>query len=246
MATPLALGSWLNRPHKVGSTSPGKWVHTNADSEVIVDLPGNTDTLGLQAELQRHAIAIQTRICQQVQLRIDAHGPECPQVCPDAGGGCAALDGFDLEDTSKQIVEYDERSDGGALAARFSCYTTPDNGPNGTYVAMSLTRATDGDVLAYTHNIAVTNKFCSIVQAETTRMIGKTPVLNSDGTGIELYNLKSDPKETTNLADQESETTGRLRDLALGWAKSTGVWKASAVFVRGIRDWFRGLLASMR
>jgi hypothetical protein len=37
-----------------------------------------------------------------------------------------------------------------------------------------------------------------------------------------------------------------LRDLALGWAKSTGVWKASAVFVRGIRDWFRGLLASMR
>ena len=95
------------------------------------------------------------------------------------------LDGFDLEDTNKQIVEYDERSDGGALAARFSCYTTPDNGPLGTYVAMSLTRATDGDVLAYTHNIAVTNKFCSIVQAETTRMIGKTPVLNADGTATE-------------------------------------------------------------
>jgi len=95
------------------------------------------------------------------------------------------LDGVDLEDTNKQIVEYDERVDGGALAARFTCLTTPDNGPNGTYVAMSLTRATDGDVLAYTHNIAVTNKFCSIVQAETTRMIGKTPVLNADGTATE-------------------------------------------------------------
>lgn len=37
-----------------------------------------------------------------------------------------------------------------------------------------------------------------------------------------------------------------LRDLALGWAKSTGVWKASATFARGIRDWFHGLLASVR
>ncbi len=45
-------------------------------------------------------------------------------------------------------------------------------------------------------------------------------LLNSDGTGIELYNLVSDPKETTNLADQEKETAGRLRDLALGWRKS--------------------------
>ncbi|HQY59803.1 MAG TPA: hypothetical protein PK141_00275 [Polyangiaceae bacterium] len=95
------------------------------------------------------------------------------------------LDGFDLEDSNKQICEYDERVDGGALAARFSCYTSPDNGPLGTYVAMSLTRATDGDVLAYTHNIAVTNKFCSIVQAETTRMVGKTPTLNADGTATE-------------------------------------------------------------
>ena len=95
------------------------------------------------------------------------------------------LDGVDLEDTNKQIVEYDERVDGGALAARFTCLTTSDNGPLGTYVAMSLTRATDGDVLAYTHNIAVTNKFCSIVQAETTRMVGKTPTLNADGTATE-------------------------------------------------------------
>ncbi len=45
-------------------------------------------------------------------------------------------------------------------------------------------------------------------------------LLNSDGTGFELYDLKSDPKETINLADHEKETANRLRDLALGWRKS--------------------------
>ena len=38
----------------------------------------------------------------------------------------------------------------------------------------------------------------------------------------------------------------RLRDLALGWAKSTVVWKAAAAFARGVRDWFRGLLTPTR
>jgi hypothetical protein len=37
-----------------------------------------------------------------------------------------------------------------------------------------------------------------------------------------------------------------LRDLALGWAKSTGIWKAAATFARGVRDWFRRMLASVR
>ncbi len=33
-----------------------------------------------------------------------------------------------------------------------------------------------------------------------------------------------------------------LRDAVLGWARSTALWKASATFARGVRDWFRGLL----
>lgn len=93
------------------------------------------------------------------------------------------LDGWDLEDSNKVIAEYDERSVGGALAARFTCATTQDNGPNGAFIAMSLTRATDGDILSYTHNMAVTNRFCSIVQAESTRILGRTLVLRKDGTG---------------------------------------------------------------
>lgn len=131
------------------------------------------------------------------------------------------LDGVDLEDTNKQIVEYDERVDGGALAARFTCLTTSDNGPNGTYVAMALTRATDGDVLAYTHNIAVTNKFCSIVQAETTRMIGKTPVLNADGTATE-----SELKLLEARINQ-ALTEGLLSPGSEGQNASSATWVAS-------------------
>lgn len=131
------------------------------------------------------------------------------------------LDGVDLEDTNKQIVEYDERVDGGALAARFTCLTTPDNGPNGTYVAMALTRATDGDVLAYTHNMAVTNKFCSIVQAETTRMIGKTPVLNADGTATE-----SELKLLEARINQ-ALTEGLLSPGSEGQNASSATWVAS-------------------
>ena len=32
-----------------------------------------------------------------------------------------------------------------------------------------------------------------------------------------------------------------LRDAALGWAKATAIWKASAKLARGVRDWIRGL-----
>ncbi|MBL0198552.1 MAG: hypothetical protein IPQ09_30905 [Myxococcales bacterium] len=131
------------------------------------------------------------------------------------------LDGVDLENTDKQIVEYDERVDGGALAARFTCLTTSDNGPNGTYVAMALTRATDGDVLAYTHNMAVTNKFCSIVQAETTRMIGKTPVLNADGTATE-----SELKLLEARINQ-ALTEGLLSPGSEGQNASSATWVAS-------------------
>lgn len=37
-----------------------------------------------------------------------------------------------------------------------------------------------------------------------------------------------------------------LRDRALGWAKSTEIWKAAAGVTRSVRAWFRGLLASLR
>ena len=61
-----------------------------------------------------------------------------------------------------------------------------------------------------------------------------------------IFHVGYDPLMRIGWFNQLMTWVIHLRDRALGWAKSTGVWNASAVFVRGIRDWFRGLLASMR
>ena len=37
-----------------------------------------------------------------------------------------------------------------------------------------------------------------------------------------------------------------LRDRAIRWAKSTAAWQAAVGWVRGAREWLRGLLASLR
>src|SRR5579859_8186523 len=53
------------------------------------------------------------------------------------------LDNFDITDGSGQVIEYDERTIGGALAARFTCARTYANGPNGAFIALSLTRQSE-------------------------------------------------------------------------------------------------------
>jgi arylsulfatase A-like enzyme len=45
-------------------------------------------------------------------------------------------------------------------------------------------------------------------------------LVNADGTSAELYDLETDPKETTNLASQQLDTTERLREAALAWRRS--------------------------
>ena len=45
-------------------------------------------------------------------------------------------------------------------------------------------------------------------------------LLNADGSDCQLYDLKSDPKETTNLADKNHELTVRLKAKALAWRNS--------------------------
>lgn len=91
------------------------------------------------------------------------------------------LDGWSLEDTNQQIVEYDEENTGGLLAARFTCFRTWGNGPEGAYIAMSLTRADENSNLSLTNNMCVANEVCTIVQANTELVVGKTFVLDSDG-----------------------------------------------------------------
>ena len=45
-------------------------------------------------------------------------------------------------------------------------------------------------------------------------------LVNADGSGVELYDLKKDPRETTNRADQEPEIAARLKESALRWRRS--------------------------
>jgi arylsulfatase A-like enzyme len=45
-------------------------------------------------------------------------------------------------------------------------------------------------------------------------------LVNADGTKVELYDLGTDPKETTNLAEKKPDETKKLKEAALQWRKS--------------------------
>ncbi len=91
--------------------------------------------------------------------------------------------GYDLFDANNELVEWDDRADGGAgCAARFTTLRTWSNGPRGSFVALSLTRAGDGQTTSLTHNFAVVNAGLNTVQLATENVIGRTLLLNADGT----------------------------------------------------------------
>lgn len=92
--------------------------------------------------------------------------------------------GASLEDADGNLVEWDDRVDGSAgSAARFTTLRTWANGPNGAFIALSLTRSEDGTLLSHTHNAAVVNLACQTVQKATEdAAIGESLLLNDDGT----------------------------------------------------------------
>jgi len=104
------------------------------------------------------------------------------------------LAGWSIDDDD---TEHDERSDGGALAGRFTCFTTLVNG-SGVYIAKDVTRASDSSTLFLPNNVQVTNVACTIIQEETTRLLGQSVILNDDGT-IDA-NQAVDLEETVNAA----------------------------------------------
>ncbi len=131
------------------------------------------------------------------------------------------LSGWDLEDENGTLVEFDERVDGGGLAGRFTCLRTYSNGPNGSYVALSLTRAGEGSLLSRTHNMAVANLACTIAQAETENAIGQVLVLKSDGTAEEASLNVIEGRVNTALE------IALLQNRAEGPRASKAVWVAS-------------------
>jgi len=91
---------------------------------------------------------------------------------------------FDLYDAAGNLVEWDDRVDGeAASAARFTALRTWANGPLGSFVGLSLTRAQEGSLLVHTSNVAVVNLCCTTVQLNTEdAAIGVDLDLNPDGT----------------------------------------------------------------
>lgn len=131
------------------------------------------------------------------------------------------LAGVDLEDEDGNVVEFDERTDGGGLAGRFTCMRTYGNGPRGAFIAMSLTRASEGSLLSRTHNMQVANLACTVVQAATEDAIGQVLVLQSDGTATDA--ALAVLEERVNSALQ----IALLQDKGEGQRASSAVWKAS-------------------
>lgn len=137
-------------------------------------------------------------------------------------------DGFSLEDADGNIAEFDERVDGGALAGRFTCFRTWSNGPEGAFVALSLTRATEGSLLSRTHNMAVTNLACAIVQAETENAIGQVLVLNDDGTATDDSRKKIEERVNSSLEIH------LLAQRSEGPRASKAVWRMSPADVLNV------------
>lgn len=131
------------------------------------------------------------------------------------------LSGWEITDQNGTFVEYDETTDGGALAGRFTCFRSFKNGPLGAFIALSLTRDTDNAILSRTQNMAVTNLACTVCQSATEAAIGQTLILNSDGTGT--TGSLSLLEKQVNKALQVS----LLQQFQEGPRASNAVWEAS-------------------
>jgi len=138
---------------------------------------------------------------------------------------------FDLFDADGTLVEWDDRVDGGAgLAARFTVLRTWANGPTGAFVALSLTRATDGSLLSLTHNMAVINLAQTTCQLNTENVIGRSLVLNDDGTAT------SDSLSTIQAEINAALELALLQNRGEGQRCSSAVWTPSTTDILNVPE----------
>jgi hypothetical protein len=131
------------------------------------------------------------------------------------------LTGWSLLDEENNLAEWDDRVYGGAgSAARFTTARTWSNGPNGMFIALSLTRDTEGSVLSKSHNLDVTNEACTAVQLKTENVVGRSDfILNDDGTAT------ADSLATvTKDVNEELEARLLTNKLGEGPRASKAVW----------------------
>lgn len=148
------------------------------------------------------------------------------------------LDGWDLENEDGTTVEFDERVDGGGLSGRFTCFRSYGNGPNGTFLAMSLTRAPEGSLLSRTHNMHVANLGCSVVQAETENAIGQVLVLKTDGRATEeaLGILEGRINSALQIALLQNNGEGPRASSAVWRASRTDILNIPSATLTGVLD----------
>lgn len=141
------------------------------------------------------------------------------------------LSGWGLHDADGDKVEYDERTVGGALAGRFTCFRTW-NDSEGTFIAKSVTRGSEDTVLAMTHNMEVANVACTVVQSVTSNFVGKTPQIDSAGHMLSGPRGQLEARVNTKLAQEllQEKVPGA------GPRASSVVWKMSVDDVLNVAD----------
>ena len=164
------------------------------------------------------------RPCQWgVSAREYTHDVQIPTYRKEDG----PLDGFQITDSGGRAIEFDERVNGGGLAARFTCLCSY-NSPKGAFVALSLTRDTDGKVLSRTHNMAVADVMQTVIQTETENAIGQVLVLNDDGTGTDASLALIEGRVNTSLQKN------LLQNGKEGQRASSATWTASRTDVLNV------------
>jgi hypothetical protein len=208
----------------VQSLTMGAWVAAQTAAFATVDAQRRID-LGLGRAFVQSPITgwIFRRPCQwAVSCREYTHDVQIPTYRKDDG----PLDGFSIADNNGNSVEFDDRStstggSAGGVAGRFTCLRSYGNGPLGAFVALALTRDTEGLVLSRTHNMAVTDLGSLVVQNATEQAIGQVLDLNTDGTATKaalgLIEKRVNKALQINLLQQFSE----------GKRASSAVWKAN-------------------
>lgn len=147
--------------------------------------------------------------------------------------------GADLFDADNELVEWDERVDGPAgVSARFTTLRTWANGPRGAFVCQSLTRAGDGQIMSQTHNAAVVNAACNVVQQSTENVIGRSLLLNDDGTATAdaLAVIASEVNADLQLAILSSRGEGPRASAALWTPSPDDVYNVPEPVMHGTLD----------
>lgn len=212
----------------VQALSLGAWIAAETAAFASVDAQKRVDLGAGRAFVQSPITGwvFQRPAQWAVSTREYTHDLQIPTYRKDDG----PLDGFSITDANGNSQLFDDRSvstggSSGGVAGRFTCLRTYGNGPQGTYVALSLTRDTEGAILSRTHNLSVTDLASAVTQQATEQAIGQVLELNTNGTAT---------KASLGLIEKRVNKAlqiNLLQNFDEGKRASNATWKASTTDV---------------